>query len=63
MNIFKVFTTVFEFLVVSYFGAQFIINHPPINSEVFFIYLVFGLFNICLVIYSIVRLAIKHNKD
>lgn len=58
MNISKVLFRVFHALFVSFFGARFIIHHPPVNSEEFFYYLIFGIFFVFLSLYFIVRFVI-----
>lgn len=47
----------------SFFGARFIIHHPPVESNEFFYYLMFGIFDIIILLYAIVRLAIKDIKS
>ena len=62
MNISKMLFRVFHALLVSFFVARFIIHHPPVNSEEFFYYLMFGIFLAVLSLYFIVRCVIVDLK-
>lgn len=63
MKLFNILYVVFYGGIISFFGARFIIHHPPVDSNEFFYYLWLGLFNIIFIIYFVVRIAISDIKS